>query len=80
MAEVIYDDSRRTNTSINRANGRKEVYRYNQEQLVEQVLYEDGTSLTTEYSDQCLSVTRTSRTGARTVWEYDPYGNVIREV
>ena len=80
VAEVIYDDSKRTNTSINRANGRKEVYRYNRDQLVEQVLYEDGTSLTMEYSDQCLPVTRTNRTGARTVWEYDSFGNVIREV
>ena len=80
VAEVIYDDRSRTNTSINRATGRKEVYRYNREQLVEQVLYEDGTSLTMEYSDQCLPITRTSRTGARTVWEYDSFGNVIREV
>ena len=80
MAEVIYDDSRYTNTSINRANGRKEIYWYNRRELVEQVLYEDGTSLIMEYSDQCLPVARTSRTGARTIWEYDSFGNVIQEV
>ena len=64
MLEVICDDSRRTNISINWANGRKEIFWYNRLQQVEAVLYEDGTS----------------RTGARTVWEYDSFGNVIREV
>ena len=64
MLEVICDDSRRANISINWANGRKEIYWYNRLQQVEVVLYEDGTS----------------RTGARTVWEYDSFGNVIREV
>ncbi|MEH2929702.1 hypothetical protein VSQ48_07280 [Candidatus Ventrimonas sp. KK005] len=39
MAEVIYDDSRRTNTSIKRDNGRREIYQYNRFQRVEDCLY-----------------------------------------
>lgn len=49
MAEVIYDDSRHTILPSTRLYGRKEIYWYNRIQLVEAVLYEDGTSFTMEY-------------------------------
>ncbi len=50
--------------------GKTETYEYNQELLTERTVYEDGTEISCEYSDQNLRTRETGRTGAVKEWEY----------
>ena len=74
-----YDDANRRSTIYYSENGKTEIYEYNDQLLMDRVLYDDGTCEIYEYSDDNMKTGETSRLGLKKVWAYDSFGRIVRE-
>ena len=74
-----YDDAHRRNTVYFSESGKREVYEYNDQLLVERTVYDDSTAVTCTYSEDNMKTSETSRQGYRKEWEYDDFGRVVLE-
>ncbi len=76
---LSYDDAHRRNTVYYSETGKTEVYEYNENLLIERIIYDDGTYKEFAYSDDNMRISETGRMGYQTEWEYDVYGRTVRE-
>ena len=59
--------------------GKREVHRYNEQRLIEEIVYEDGTSRRYGYSKENERILEEDRRGGVTRWGYDGYGRKVYE-
>ncbi len=76
---LSYDDVHRRNTVYYSETGKTEVYEYNENLLIERIIYDDGTYKAFSYSGDNMKTSETGRMGYRTEWEHDAYGRTVRE-
>ncbi|MCI9072661.1 MAG: hypothetical protein HFH80_07615, partial [Lachnospiraceae bacterium] len=74
-----YDDVNRRSIIYYSENGKTEIYEYNDQLLMDRILYDDGACEIYEYSDDNMKTGETSRLGLKKEWTYDSFGRVIRE-
>jgi RHS repeat-associated protein len=77
--QATYEDAERRSTFYYTQTGRTECYHYNQQGLITETLYEDGTVLTYGYDAYGNRDYEKDRRGNETKRVYNAYGNLVEE-
>ncbi|MCY9528238.1 DUF6531 domain-containing protein [Paenibacillus alvei] len=77
--DITYDERGRQTTFTFHATGVTETFRYNRDYFVTAIEYGDGTQEAYTYDVFHNKNSHTAANGAITQWEYDPYGNLLKE-